>query len=841
MTVCLNGSWKLGEFDEGTGEAAGAHLPSFDDSAWIPALVPGDVHTALRQAGRIEDPYAARNIEACQWVEEREWWYRTTFEAQAPAEGERADLVFEGLDTFATIYLNGEVLGSTENMLVPHRLDATAALKAGTNTLAVRFAPTVPIVERLDASPFWSAFHAHRVWVRKAAMNFGWDWGPRLVTCGVWRSTRLEAVAGLRIESHYARTYALAPQHAVVTVGATVERLRAMAGTPLLLRATLTHAGESITGSSVFSGDTAEVRLLVPAPELWWPAGMGTQPLHPLRLEVCTLDGAVVATLQDRVGIRTVGLLQEPDPDGLGKTFIVTVNGRKVFAKGANWIPADNFIGAVPAERYRALVALAAEGNMNILRVWGGGVYEDDAFYAACDDLGVLVWQDFMFSCASYPDFDPDFLANVRDEAEKVVKRLRNHPCIALWNGNNENDWIDDMQGRGDPPMPFYGRRIYHEVLPSIVGAFDPSRPYWPSSPYGGSDHGSEREGDRHNWQIWGGQVIPHHFGVPYAGEATPENVSFRNYAKDMCRFCSEYGIHASPPLRTLTRRTGELEYDSEAFLYRIKDPDSSRKQRMMLAHSGLPSGLEQYRCFSMLVQAEGLRFAIEHYRRRAFDCAGSIIWQHNDCWPGISWSLLDYDLNPKAGWYYARRAYAPVALSLQIENGSAALFVANGTLADVPVEVTVLTVDTLEGVQHERTVLGTAAANASGRLVSYSLAELGVTDPTRQFLVLREATGKAPEHAVFLAEMKDVRFRAAQLSIEFVPGPGGGTVTLRSDVVAHFVGVEVDSDRATLCDNYVTLLPGESRTLTVHACEPVSREMLSVDCLNDHVSTVGS
>ncbi len=833
MVQSLSGVWKLQDFGEGEGIQSGVNLPDYDDSAWIPVSVPGDVHSALIAAGKIEHPFENRNIEACEWVEKREWWYRLEFDAAALAEGERADLVFEGLDTFATVFLNGQEIGRTANALIPHRLNATAPLTEGKNVLAVRLGPTVPIIERLDSSRYWSAFYTPRVMVRKAAMNFGWDWGPRLVTVGVWRPVALEVSKGARIDGHWCRTYAITPDHAVLTVGAEVERIGPAKPEGLRLRATLSHDGRDYTTAAEFAGVTAEARILVTDPKLWWPSGLGEQPLHDLRIEVLDQDDNVLDTVEDRVGIRTVELLQEPDPDGSGKSFILVVNGVRVFAKGADWIPADNMIGAVPAERYHALVRLAAEGNMNILRVWGGGVYEDDAFYAACDEMGILIWQDFMFSCAAYPDGDEGFCQEVAREAAAVVKRLRNRPCIALWCGNNENDWIDDMQDGSTRTRPFFGRRLYHEIIPAALGAHDPTRPYWPSSPYGGSDHNSERAGDRHNWQVWGGQRLPHRFGVPYEGETTPSNVSFRRYAEDMCRFCSEYGIHASPPLRTLLNRTGELDYDSEDFLYRIKDPDTERKRRMMEAHIGQPTTLEQYEVFSMLVQAEGLRFAIEHYRRRKFDCAGSIIWQHNDCWPCISWAIVDYDLNPKAGWYYARRAYAPIALSLKVEGRLVHLYAVNDTLEDAPLRARLITADTVDGSTRETTVVGTALANASTCLRTLNFHELGIADPTRQCIVLREDDGKAPEHAVFLEELKDVTLSPAELKVEISAGGNTASVTVTSDALAHFVAIDVNADRPVLDDNYLTLLPAEPRTLTVRAESPVSASDIMVKCLN--------
>jgi beta-mannosidase len=836
--MLLNGTWRLAGFADGEGLASGAHRPDHPDGEWIPVSVPGDVHSALLAAGRIPDPYAERNIEACEWVERREWWYRTEFDAPTLPDRGQATLVFDGLDTFATVYVNGTDVGRTGNALVPHRLDVTSALVPGRNVLAVRFRPTVPTVEKRDCSQLWVCFWPQRVWVRKAAMNFGWDWGPRLVTCGIWREVHLEIGTEARIESWYARTHCITPEHAVVLAGIGIERLPGVPPMPLSMRAALTHGVRTITAQSHASGRSSEARILVPNPELWRPAGDSPQPLHHLTLELIGPEGRVLDTASGRIGIRTVSLLQEPDPDGMGKTFTFVVNGRRVFAKGADWIPVDNLIGAAPKERYRELVRMAAEANMNMLRVWGGGVYEDDEFYDACDELGIMVWQDFMFSCAAYPAYFPEFIAGVEVEAQKAVKRLRNHPSIVLWCGNNENDWIDCGVNADSPRKPFFGRRIYHRTLPSVCAELDPSRPYWPSSPYGGSDHNSEREGDRHNWQVWAGQVYPQRFGEPSRADVTPEGVSFRRYAEDTGRFISEYGIHASPVLATLRKRVSDLAYDSEDFLYRIKDPDVTRKARMMEAHTGLPTTLEQYEVFSMLVQAEGLRFAIEHYRRRMFDCSGSLFWQLNDCWPGISWSVIDYDLNPKAGWYYAKRAYAPLALSLEYSRDGAALWVVSDLSEEVPLRVVLTTADTLGGRVLDRAVSGVAKPNAATELCAFPFEELQIDDPSHYCVVIREARGRMPEHATFFAEMKDTQFRPAVVTAEVSPTEAGARIALVSDALAHFVGVDVDGPRALLSDNYVTLLPGEERVVEAFADGPIEQSMVHVKCLNDHMAT---
>ncbi|HQK93151.1 MAG TPA: glycoside hydrolase family 2 protein, partial [Armatimonadota bacterium] len=821
----LNGTWKLKDFDPGQGLAQGAQRPETDTATWIDVAVPGDVHRALVASGRLAEPFDDQNIEACEWVERREWWYRTVFTSPVTAGGERIVAEFDGLDTFATVYVNGQEVGRSANMLVESEFDVTDALHPGAaNTLAICFSPTVATIEQRDNSRFWSAFYTPRVWVRKAQMNFGWDWGPRLVTVGIWRGARLTRRGPARIESHYVRTHAIDEEGAVVLVGARVED-REPAAEPLGLSVSLSDGDRTFSGYAEVSGNRAEVRLVVPQPRLWWSNGLGEPFRHDVRIDLVQ-EGAVADSRADKVGLRTIRLLQEPDGDGLGSGFTFVLNGRKVFCKGADWIPVDSFIGSAPPERYRALVRLARDAHMNMLRVWGGGVYEHDAFYEACDDMGILVWQDFMFSCASYPDFDEAFVAEVAREAELVVKRLRNRACVALWCGNNENQWIDDMCHTHDPQVPLFGQRLYDEVLPGVVARLDPTRPYWPGSPYGGNDHNSEREGDRHNWQVWAGQVYPRRFGEPAEGNNTPEGVSFRHYAEDECRFCSEFGIHASPMLRTLQRhvKDGVLEYDSPAFLYRIKDPDGTRKVRMMEAHIGQPRDLDEYATYSMLVQAEGLKFGIEHYRRRMFLCGGALLWQLNDCWPGISWSVIDYYLNPKAGYYYVKRACAPVLVSFQPESDGVSVWLTNDTWKPVETRIR-LTVRRVGDATPVRQIIldGAAGANSSRPFGRFSAADLGVTSPATECLAAEHIGGEPFETTVwFFEELKSVTLPAARVSLEWsevtseLPGYHTYSAVLRSDQFAYFVGLEFPVDGVECSSNYGVVLPGAPVTLRV-------------------------
>lgn len=835
MQLSLNGEWKLFYFEPGQGLQKRAHAVDFDERDAIPVQVPGDVHAALIRAGILPAPYYDDNPEACGWVEDYEWWYRTRFTVPAEMRGERFDLVFEGLDTLADIYLNGEKVGSAQNMFTPYRFDVTAHLRQGEeNVLAICFHSVVLEAEKRDVSRYWSVFYKPRVWVRKAQMNWGWDWGPRLVTVGVWRPVRLEEHTTARIAHLFAYTTRLEENGAEVRLLAEVERI-VKDGRPLVVSFAIHDHEQDWRVSAPVVGDRAETTLWMESPRLWWTHNLGTPHLYMLEAEL--LDSTrVIHTEHTRFGVRTIEVDQSPglEPDTTNFTFVL--NGVKVFAKGADWIPADNLIGSIPPERYRKLVQMARDANMNMLRVWGGGIYESPAFYQACDEMGILVWQDFMFSCAAYPDDDEDFVREVRREAEAVVKQLRNYPCIALWCGNNENQWIDSMIHWNEPDFPFFGRRIYEEVLPEVCARHDPSRLYWQGSPWGGDDANSDKAGDKHNWQVWAGMIYPRTSREEPRSNPTPEGVSYRHYAHDRGRFISEFGIHGAPALRTLQRNIppDQFFYDSEAMLYRIKDPDTSRKEKMFEAHVWQPKDIQEFTILSQMVQAEGLKFGIEHYRRRKFECSGALFWQLNDCWPGISWSVIDYYLNPKGAYHYVARAFAPLLYTFrQEENGSVTLWGVNDTLEPASSDLRIRRMRLDGAVLSDEVHRVKVPANSSQQLLHLDPA----SDAGAEFLVVQVRKGDpAPDNIHFFEEWKRLKMPKATVRAVFTPQGEEGCrwqCELSAESYAHFVHLVFPQDAVQVSDNYLFLLPGEPRVVEFSCPEPCDPRQVQIWGLN--------
>ena len=689
--------WGLKDFGENEGSAARAFEAADSDEGWIGVEAPGDVYLALFAAGRIPDPFGDREEKACAWVKDREWWWRSDFETPQAGDDQRLILEFLGLDTFATIWLNGEIVGRSENMFRAVRVDVTARVRPGRNRVAVCFRPTSGAVMDREM-PTWpiiadSIKTTKRNFIRKAQFGWGWDWGPCLPTVGIWEpaSVRIETSAALRTVKFTTLEISPTRDRAKVSVEIEVE----VFGTVEALAAEIALVGgadgERIEGTVVLKNGRGRFEATVVNPKLWWTRELGEPGRYDLKVDL-KADGRIVEHRELKVGIRTIALDQSPDPDEPGASFFrFVLNGVPIFARGACWIPASSFVAAVDEAHYRRLLEAALEANMNMIRVWGGGVYEHDAFYDLCDELGLLVWQDFMFACAPYPEHDPIFVENVVAEVGYQIERLRNHPSLALWCGNNEaqvvQGFVNAVKRRDDP---LAGDLFYSKKMPEAVAALDPTTPYWPGSPFGGPNANSMIAGDVHDWTVWHGMPpVPVDRAVGKF-DLSPESVAYTRYAEDMGRFISEYGIQAAPVMETLTRCLPEDQryLGSEGLLNRIKDHPKNKVDAMLVSVTGLPATIEQYVDYTQITQAEGLKFGVEHFRRRKPHCSGSLIWQLNDCWPGISWSLIDYYGFAKASYFYVRRAYAPVMASFKaMDDGGVELWIVNDTLNSIDAE----------------------------------------------------------------------------------------------------------------------------------------------------------
>ena len=533
------------------------------------------------------------------------------------------------------------------------------------------------------------------------------------------------------------------------------------------------------------------------------------------------------------MGLRTLVLDQSPDPDERGTRFFrFLLNGVPIFARGANWIPADSFVATVTEERYASLVRDARDANMTMLRVWGGGIYEHDAFYDACDELGLLVWQDFMFACAAYPE-DDGFAAEVEAEARYQVRRLRTHPCLALWCGSNEVQWLHEKEYWDDPAPPPCGERYFDDVLPRVVAELDGRTPYWPGSPYGGSDDAAMNEGNRHNWEAWHGWSV-RSFGERPVRDTGPEGVSYRRYAEDTGRFITEFGLHAAPVLETLRRSVpaDQLFHHSEAMDHHNKDDPKDKGDNLMAPVTDLPSDLQEYVDFSQLTQAEGLKFAVEHYRRRRPHCSGALVWQLNDCWPAQSWSVIDYHGFAKAGYFALRRAFAPVLASFAEQDGDVELWVTNDTREAVD-DVLLVALRTFEGETLAMASLAVTLRPLSSRRLWRRPSNWPTGDGGR-YLSVRSQAGRIPGNRHFFVAIKDLRRGPTEPGVQLdVLSPGEPLrMTLSAPASAYvlFAHLTTTSASTRYSDNYLDLEPGEQRTIDVtdaeHALDPSSLQV---------------
>lgn len=643
---------------------------------WLPAVVPGSVHTDLMASGRIPDPFAADNEKRVQWVAESDWVYRHSFNCSPELLAqEKILLVCDGLDTLATVILNGHKLGQTDNMFRQYQWDVKAFLNAkGDNLLTIAFSSPVKYAaekQALRPLPGVSQAIPGGGHLRKAPCQFGWDWGPQIPPTGIWKDIRLEGYNEARLsEVHLRQNHA----HGQVAVEIRVA-IQRWGAAPLTAAVRITTPdGESLQKEAAIpAGDEAIVTAPIPNPDLWWPNGYGGQPLYLVEVSLMQSDASRAEPLDRRtyqVGLRTIELRQQQD--SWGRSFVFVVNGVPIFAKGSNWIPADSFPTRITGERLEGLIRSAAETHQNMLRVWGGGFYEEERFYDLCDRYGILVWQEFIFSCSIYPLDAPDFLENVRVEAVENIRRLRHRACLALWCGNNEMEWgwVDWNWNRPE----FQGLktaydRFFHDTLPAWCQAEDPDHPYWPSSPSSDTpfdDPNGQRQGDAHYWDVWHGRK------------------PFTSYRKQYPRFMSEFGFQSLPPLATIRTYAGEADWNMTSYIMELHQKNASGNSLMvgqMLDTFRLPRDFVSLVYLSMALQAEGIRYGVEHWRRHPDRVAGTLYWQLNDCWPVASWSSLDYFGRWKALHYAARRFYAPLMLSIEDRPPEQAVYVSNDLL----------------------------------------------------------------------------------------------------------------------------------------------------------------
>ncbi len=778
ITHPLSGTWQM------------RLLPAGD---WIPATVPGGTYTDLMAAGQIPDPFLSENELQVQWVAERDWEYRRDFTVEAGLLAEeRVELVCEGLDTLAEVTLNGHLVGRSDNMFRAFRWDIKEQLKPGNNTLTIVFhSPRAYIDARQRARKLPGAMNAGMAHLRKAQSHFGWDWGPRLPTSGIWRDIWLEGCSRARLGDVHLRQ-----DHAQgrVTLTASISLESPTSEKPVArLNLTGPDGRTQAVETAITGSEAVELSMPVNSPRLWWPNGLGEQPLYQAEVEL-TAGGRNLDRRTFQVGLRSLELRQEPD--AWGRTFTFVVNGVPVFAKGADWIPADSFPARLTPERYERWIRDAAAANMNMLRVWGGGFYEAEAFYDLCDRYGILVWQDFMFACAAYPLDEPAFLENIRLEIQAVVRRLRHRACLALWCGNNE---VEMMWGlwKGNKSLTGACERFFYHQLPAWVEALDPDHLYWPSSPSSGKfmqKTNSDAFGDTHLWQVWHG-LRP----FPY-------------YRRRLTRFASEFGLEALPDLQTIKEFAGdeEIGMETKVMLHHQRSAGGNDKILYYLTDRfRSPADFPDLVYLTQVLQAECIRTAVEGWRRNRPRCSGALYWQLNDCWPVTSWSSIDYAGRWKALHYAARRFYAPLALSLEDQGSRVSVFVAN----DLPGPWHGSLRWSLETLAGEKVRTGsqevTAGPVSATPVCSLDFAgDLKSRGAWRLVFVaeLRQGEERLAWQTVLFAPEKDVAFEDPGIDWTLNTDDDELVLTLTAKKLARFVCLQLEGADPVFSDNFFDL-----------------------------------
>jgi beta-mannosidase len=796
-TIELNRDWKFRQADK---------------NEWHPATVPGCVHTDLLANKLIEDPFFRDNEKRQQWIGKTDWEYQTTINVTAELLRRRnIELVFNGLDTYANVFLNDTPILSADNMFRTWRVDVKKFLRPGPNVLRIKFRSPIneilPVMAKLDYELPASNDQGEKTspYTRKAPYQYGWDWGPRFVTSGIWKPVELEAWDDARIDDLHIKQNSISKEKADLTAAVEVVTSSPTTATVEIENAADNHVVATKRINLTAGANDLEIPLTIANPRLWYPVGFGDQAMYTFAAHL-KVGGKTVDNREKRTGLRTLELRQVPDQFGISFEFVV--NGIPIFGHGANWIPADSFPTRVTPEKYRQLLTSLRDANMNMVRVWGGGIYEDNNFYDLADELGILVWQDFMFACSMYPG-DKAFLDNVRGEVVDNVKRLRDHPSIVIWVGNNEIETAWQHWGGWKDKNPSFVwedyQKLFLRLLPETLAAYDPSRPYWQSSPSSNFQADSEFQGigDTHYWQVW-------HAEKP-----------FSEYEKQYPRFMSEYGFQSFPEIDTVKYYTTDADrasIETPIMLAHQRHPRGNQLIRTyMLREYNQPKDFESFLYVSQVLQAEGIKLGAEHLRRIMPQNMGSLYWQANDCWPVASWSSMDYFGRWKALMYYTRRFYAPLLVSIHVDDGNMNFFVVN----DLP--------------QPKRADLTIDVLDLSGRVISTRHADVNaepirgksyLTVPVAQLLgslnqndVVVRATLKSANEVVstngyYFKPYKEMAFTRPNIKTEVSSAADGFVVRVESDRLARAVnlfGVSTGFFR----DNYFDLFP--DRPVEVH------------------------
>ena len=827
-----------------------------DVKQWHPAQVPGVVQTDLLRNQLIPDPFDRDNEFRLQWIGLTDWEYQTVFQVDAASLAhDHLDLAFDGLDTFADVYLNDQPILHADNMFRHWRIPAKALVKPGSNTLRVVFHSAVekmlPYVKSLPyVLPSISTHNygneediATAPYTRKAPYNYGWDWGPRFMTEGIWQPVHLETWDALRIENFHIHQQKIDADTALVTAELDVE-----AGKPTT--ATLAVAHDELSGAQTSDGtqtltlDAGMNHISFPirivSPKLWYPVGYGPQNRYRFSASIHIGKKVEAAHAEVKTGLRSIELHRVTDQ--WGKSFEFVINGITVFSKGADVIPFDSFPNRVTPEIHRKILQAARDAHMNMVREWGGGYYESDDFYDICDELGIMVWQEFMFGGDMIPG-DVAFQENVREEAVQQIKRLRDHPSIVIWCGNNEvetgwHHWGDREEFK-EAISPTIRDRVWQDymvmfadILKSSVSKYGDPVPYWPSSPSANFEEipDNPHNGDMHYWAVW-------HQQAPA-----------QDYTKQFPRFMTEYGFQSFPEMRTIRSFANKPEdFDIHSTVMQAHQKNKGGNERIltyMLREYREPKDFASFVYLSQVQQAEIIKIGAEHLRRQRPRTMGSLYWQLNDCWPVASWASIDYYGRWKALHYYARRFYDDVLISPYLHDDKVDIYVVSDKLQPLTGTIRARLLDFSGKVLLDQAKDTQIPAQSSMVYLSLDKADLSSkADPRSSFLVVDlEVGGKnVSRNLVFFDVTHNLQLPVApKVEATFNKTGGDYTITLQSAKLARNVYVSFGDLDVESSDNYFDLLPGEPATLTLKSSATLDqlRSALKIVSLTEAFTT---
>jgi beta-mannosidase len=801
---------------------SGWTFKSTTDSVWLPATVPGSVHTDLLANSIIEDPFFRLNEHNIQWIDKKDWEYKTTFSVDENIlKKDKIELRFNGLDTYAKVFLNDELILEADNMFMFWEVSCKDKLIEGENSLKIVFESPINkgLEKRENLGYFLPGAENDQselggvgdkktvVFTRKAQYHFGWDWGPRLVSIGIWQDIEINAWNKCKIVDLNIIQKQLTDSKASLSSKIEIESIGN--NTIKIIGLIDSETAFEYTTSLTKGKNKISIPHEIDNPELWWPNGLGNQKLYDVEIKLLQTNKQI-ASKKLKIGLRNIEVIQKPD--SIGKSFYFSVNGHAVFMKGANYIPQDIFLNRVSHEDYENLIKSAVDANFNMLRIWGGGIYEKDIFYDLCDKYGILVWQDFMFACAMYPG-NAEFLENVEKEARQNVRRLRNHPSIALWCGDNEilsawNRWgwkenVLENQGQGiaDTIWKAYDD-IFHHILPDVVSQLDPQKLYWSSSPSAGfGELENGKSGDNHYWGVW------------WAKEP------FSKYKEVIPRFMSEYGFQSFPELNSVKKYALQEDWNINSEVMKSHQRSSIGNvtiEEYMKRDYKDPVDFPMFLYVNHVLQAEGIKMAIEAHRRNMPLCMGSLYWQINDCWPVASWSGIDNFGNWKAMHYFVKKAFNNILVSPDLDTlNNLKVFVISDNLKNqnAILKLSLMDFDGKILLKKEKKI--EIKANSSSVYFEDDLNHF-LKDLQRNNILLYSeflnSKGEIlSENILYFESPKDLELPKPEIKHKITQSGSTFIVEISSNKLAKNLYLRADELEGRFSDNYFDLLPNKS------------------------------